>query len=370
MRVAHLTTVHDRRDPRIFLKECTSLAEGGHEVFLLVADGQGDERKNGVAIIDIGARSCMRLRRMTRDVLRMFVAAKKVRCDVYHFHDPELIPAGLLFRLSGKKVVYDVHEDYATSIAKVEHLPPFVRRFLALVIRIFEPCVARVFQTIIAEKYYEERLPNAEKILNYPLPEHKPAGRSHLPVREPLRVIYTGNITQERGAFTHVSLLDIHPSLHVYMIGRCTPSLAEQIRAHAGKDENRLHIVGAGEYMPFDTITGYYESGGWTAGLALFPPSEHYCRKELTKFFEYMQYGIPILASRFSVWASLIEANRCGVCVDPIFNREEMAAAVQTLLCGGAEMGLNGRRAVQEKYQWTSEEAKLLALYRRLETRD
>ncbi len=368
MRVAHLTTVHDRRDPRIFLKECTSLAEGGHEVFLFVADGRGNEHKNGVAIIDMGARSRMQLRRRTRDVLRMFVAAKRMECDVYHFHDPELLPAGLLFRLSGKKVVYDVHEDYGTSIGRREHLPSFIRHFLACAIRLFEPLVARAFQTIIAEKYYEERFPKAEKILNYPLPVHRPSGRSPLRIQEPLRVLYTGNITKERGAFAHIRLLDVHPSLHVYMVGRCATSLAEQMRSCAGKNSSRLHIVGAGEYVPFDVITRYYDAGGWTAGLALFPPSEHYHRKELTKFFEYMQYGIPILASRFPLWVSLIEGNCCGICVKTDFEREEMAAALQTLLRDGAEMGLNGQRAVREKYQWAYEEKKLLALYRRLET--
>ena len=38
-RVVHLTTVHQRRDVRIFHKECLSLARAGWDVHLVVADG-------------------------------------------------------------------------------------------------------------------------------------------------------------------------------------------------------------------------------------------------------------------------------------------------------------------------------------------
>jgi hypothetical protein len=65
MRIAHLTSVHPRYDTRIFLKECTSLANAGFEVNLIVADGQGDEKKNGVNIIDTGEKSPNRIKRMT-----------------------------------------------------------------------------------------------------------------------------------------------------------------------------------------------------------------------------------------------------------------------------------------------------------------
>ncbi|MBD3795980.1 MAG: glycosyltransferase family 1 protein, partial [Epsilonproteobacteria bacterium] len=57
-KITHLTSVHDRYDTRIFLKMCTSLATNkNYKVSLVVADGKGDETKNGVNIVDVGAKT-------------------------------------------------------------------------------------------------------------------------------------------------------------------------------------------------------------------------------------------------------------------------------------------------------------------------
>jgi hypothetical protein len=44
-KIAHLTSAHPRYDTRIFIKMCTSLAMSGYKVSLIVADGQGSERR-------------------------------------------------------------------------------------------------------------------------------------------------------------------------------------------------------------------------------------------------------------------------------------------------------------------------------------
>ena len=44
-KISHLTSVHPRFDTRIFLKECSSLANHGYSVSLVIADGKGNEKK-------------------------------------------------------------------------------------------------------------------------------------------------------------------------------------------------------------------------------------------------------------------------------------------------------------------------------------
>ena len=51
MKITHLTSAHPRYDTRIFIKMCSSLAKiKNYKVSLVVADGKGDEIKNGVEI--------------------------------------------------------------------------------------------------------------------------------------------------------------------------------------------------------------------------------------------------------------------------------------------------------------------------------
>ena len=112
IKITHLTSVHPRYDTRIFIKMCSSLAKNkNYEVSLVVADGKGNEVKNGVNIIDVGANSGGRISRMTKTVKKVFKKAKELDSDIYHLHDPELIPIGLKLKKIGKKVIFDAHED-------------------------------------------------------------------------------------------------------------------------------------------------------------------------------------------------------------------------------------------------------------------
>jgi glycosyltransferase involved in cell wall biosynthesis len=81
--------------------------------------------------------------------------------------------------------------------------------------------------------------------------------------------------------------------------------------------------------------------------------------------FEYMASSLPIIASDFPLWRSIIEKAQCGICVDPL-DPYAISEAINWILSHPSEahlMGQNGLRAVQEKYNWEQEEKKLLALY-------
>ncbi len=112
MKIVHLTSAHPRYDTRIFLKMCSSLAKNdNYQVNLVVADGKGNETKNSVNIFDVGAKTGGRISRMTKTVKKVFQKAVQLNSDIYHLHDPELIPIGLKLKKMGKKVIFDAHED-------------------------------------------------------------------------------------------------------------------------------------------------------------------------------------------------------------------------------------------------------------------
>jgi glycosyltransferase involved in cell wall biosynthesis len=101
------------------------------------------------------------------------------------------------------------------------------------------------------------------------------------------------------------------------------------------------------------------------AGLVVLHPVPKYLEATPTKLFEYMSAGIPVIASDFPAWRSIVEGHDCGLSVDPC-DPAAIADAIRLLIddeAGARRMGENGRRAVLEHYGWTAERDKLLALY-------
>ena len=130
VKVCHLTSAHKAMDIRIFQKECRSIAAGGMTAYLVVT-GSESQVKDGVHIVNAGPVPASRFRRMLISTWRVYRAGLKIDADIYHFHDPELLPYGYLLKRKGKKVIYDVHEDVAADIMDKEWIYRWLRKLVA-----------------------------------------------------------------------------------------------------------------------------------------------------------------------------------------------------------------------------------------------
>ncbi len=104
------------------------------------------------------------------------------------------------------------------------------------------------------------------------------------------------------------------------------------------------------------------------AGPVLIHPVIRYRTSYPTKLFEYMAGGIPVIASDFVLWREILEGTGCGLLVDPL-DPQAIADSIVYLLehpKEAAEMGRRGKKAVEEMYNWSKEEGKLLQLYKDL----
>jgi len=202
MRIAHLTSVHPRYDTRIFLKQCRSLADAGFSVSLVVADGKGDEIISNISIFDVG-KPKSRLDRILLITRRIWSKADSLDCDIYHLHDPELIPIGLKLKKRGKKVIFDSHEDVPKQILDKHYLNPFFRKMVSTFYVFYEMFVLKKYDLIItADQFvcdkYTVLHPLVMNINNYPVKEE--FGKGNKPYhKRPMRIAYVGGITAIRG---------------------------------------------------------------------------------------------------------------------------------------------------------------------------
>ena len=365
--VVHITTVHNVFDNRIFYRECISLSNAGFKVVLIAPNSHTQY----VSKINIRSFSCPKNRfgRMTLGVFRALRIAIKHGEKIFHFHDPEFIVAGLLLKIMGKHVIYDIHEDNSTALLEREYLPIAFRKVLSKVLSKLEQIATIPFFHVLAERYYSERFPRGRTILNYAqLPDVDEETLNKRPVNGQARLLYTGNVKSYRGAHQHVQILHNVPKAEIFLVGRCEDSMAKKLREKAGKYNGQLHIEGVDDFIPFERIIEYYQSEKWLAGLAIFPHSKHTLKKELTKIFEYMMYGLPVICSNVPNLRDIVENHECGLCVDPK-KEQDIANAVQFLIehpQEGQKMGKNGLHAAKTHYHWGTQEKKLISLYQEM----
>lgn len=115
-----------------------------------------------------------------------------------------------------------------------------------------------------------------------------------------------------------------------------------------------------------DGVRDVYERS--CAGLVTLHPIPNYLDALPIKMFEYMSAGIPVIASDFPLWRKIVLSANCGVCVDPL-NPAAIAGAIDELRQSPARaemMGRNGRMAVETRFNWKTEESKLVAFYERV----
>jgi glycosyltransferase involved in cell wall biosynthesis len=360
--VVILSSVHFALDVRIFYKQARSLADAGYKV-TLIARYDKNEIKDKVNIIGLPMPK-NRFQRMIEQTFRIFRLALNQNAVVYHFHDPELIPIGLILKFLGKKVIYDVHEDYQASIYTKDWLPSLIRTTVSNLFDWLEKKSSQKFNYIItATDHISKRFGNIKNIVlhNYPIIENGNSEFGCQKSKGEYTIIYAGGLARIRGIREIAeSIGHINDRFHVKLklLGKFNDRDFEtQIRSLAEFDKIEL------SYVPYTEVFSHLSSAH--VGLAMFHPVPNHIDSMPNKLFEYMSAGLPIIASDFPLWKQIVEGNKCGITVDPM-NPKAIAEAIEYLLERPElmnEMGENGRKAVLEKYSWQKESEKLIKIY-------
>ena len=365
-RVAHLTSDHTAMDSRIFYKECRSLSRAGYQV-TLVAPHTDDIEIDGVSIKAIRPPET-RWTRLSRTLIEILRLATKVDADLYHLHDPELLPIGLWLRGRGKAVIYDVHDDFP-ALASISNYHPFegpLRPFPAYFIRRMENLAApRMSAIVAADETLGMRFAALNDkcfiIHNLPMPEEL---APIVPVpwhRRACAVAYVGTFTTWRGLGEMVQAMDYVPKkldCKLLLVGTMKDQYRKLIAELPGYE--RVQLIGRVDRAGVRDILSSVR-----AGLSVAHPLPFVTLTWPIKIFEYMAAGIPVVASDFPLWRELLGRPPAGMFVNPL-DPKSIANAIEYVLCepsSAERMGLLGRRAVEERWNWSGEEQSLIRLY-------
>lgn len=364
-RVVHVISAQAAFDERVFCKECQSLARAGYEIIVLGNHDRNDS-VNGIMFRGLG-RSKGRLHRMTVKLFDLGREAFRVGGDLYHIHDPEVLMVGLVLRAAGKRVVYDIREDCPKTVLYKHYIPKPIRKPVMWIVERVENAAARGMSGLITAtptiaSRFRPMHSNVAVVNNYPiLDEFAPPTDREWGSRD-AAVTYIGGISEPRGIREMLAAMDLLPR-----------ALGAKLELAGWFFEPGLHdeLVATPQWQHVQW-RGKLDRSGIASllnrvqvGLVVLHPEQNFIVSHPIKLFEYMAAGIPVIASDFPLWRSIIQEAGCGLLVDP-FDTRALASAIERLMTNRDEaevMGRRGRKTIEERLNWANEERTLFSFY-------
>ena len=361
-----MTSVHTPYDTRIFLKECRTLAKNGYDVTYIVP-GTADEQRDGVKFSTV-PKPTNRKDRMFKTAKQVYKRALELNADLYHFHDPELIPWGLLLRMRGKKVIYDVHEEAANTVLDKDWLPKPLRKFMAGMVNLFEAIGSKTFNGIVTSRpALMEHFPPNKTVLANNFPILGELSRAEVPPFKdrPRRACYVGGHTADRGFREMVWGLGEIPDdfdFELWIAGPVDPpSMVEEMKTHPGF--KRMKLLGM---LSRPDVADLLNSSRF--GAVFFKPIANHVNSLPTKLFEYASAGLPTLGTDMKLWQGVIQEGGLGFVVD-INDPKAVAERFMWMADHPDEcekIGAHAKHAVETEFNWDIESKNMLGLYEKI----
>lgn len=359
-KICFLGSALSRRDPRIFWRQGRSLVSAGYDVTFIGCDSKPDDIEDGVRAISSGFSTSNRIKRMLCSKKYLYKKALEINADIYQVSEPELIPLGLKLKRIGKKVIFDMREDYPRLIFEKDYIPKVLRKPISSMLENYMCKSLKKFDAVFSvtphiveyikniwecrEVHLATNYPIVDKDFQLSFNEYDNRGNV---------LCYIGNVYRiSRQEITFKALEKISDIKYII----------------AGRIQNdyKSELVILPYWKRIEFIDGIEKDGleklyrRVSIGNSLRDFTDTGAPKGslgVIKIFEYMEAALPIICTNVELWKDIVDKYKCGICVNPN-NPDEIGEALLYLTEHKEEaykMGQNGRRAVLEEYNWENQ---------------
>ncbi|MBN1457442.1 MAG: glycosyltransferase family 4 protein [Sedimentisphaerales bacterium] len=374
-------------------REARDLIRGGHDLYIMARRGPGQkafEVVNGVKVIRVPLP--FQSKKAVADFIYFFfqryfiyfhilLACRRYRIEALHVHD---LPYAFATALAGKTlrlpVIFDMHEYYTVMLgmsfeAKVYRKFKMFSFILLWMLSAEEKVACRWSdKVIIVAEEHADRIEslgvkpediivvtNTEDIDHF----------SGLAIDGSIKdlygdgfvILYVGGFSPHRGLDTAIQampkILEKIPDAKLLMVGDgCNRQELEDL---AGEMNLQDKVIFTG-FQPFETLPSYID----LCDIGLIPhiSTPHIETTMPNKIFQFMMLERAVVTSNVRPLVRIINDADCGGC----FKERDPDSLAETII-GLYDSGLrnrlanNGKKAVQEKYNWQKTVQILLELY-------
>ena len=371
VRVLVITSGHEALDGRVYAREASGLERLGADVTVVGKWTTGTPGR--VPVLAVPPPSS-RPARFLIQPWRCLWKARKLRPDIVHFHDAEMLAVLPVARLLWRKArfVYDVHEDFANLMLVRDWLPRPVKPLVRALTAGFEGVLARLAHGIVAvTPPLAERFPHSSKAIAYNFaPEtffEEAVRRARKPREREFDVVHLGTLSVRRAEFLAAvlrSLRAIRPTARALIVG----AEDDVLQRIASRLPAGCEVLGKVAHEEVPALLGNAR-----VGLDVHPwLSPHLLPAFAVKVGEYMACGCAIVASAMPVLDELLAGS--GLEPDalariPGGEPEDYARSVDRMLVSieaGADPGAAARAFARRRMGFAGEAVKIGRLYRSL----
>lgn len=390
-----IATRHSLDDARVVHKEALSLKNAGHEVILVlscndefeyidnnnrvIAYGKypnGECRYKGLKIFGFPKRTGLLGKWQTYKILSFFLA--ELKADIYHAHEPDLslgiaLRAKNFLKTKGIKsyVIHDMHE-YPPGQAydKAKGVFKNIMRYIKILLDYY--FVKNIDSIITANTIVRGYVltlsyrKSIDVIYNAPILKLSPQlSPSVWDKNSKLMICHEGSLPFNRGLKELIGLVKEYKNkIKLRIIGDVFGSEREWFEKEVKKHQLEKSIDVTG-WLPYEQVGDALR--GCHVGLILFDDiMNNRLAGPPNKLFNYMNAGLPVVSVDFPEMHHIINEENCGILIKGQV-KNSLKSTINTLLNLEPKhlllMGINGQRAIRDRYSWEIMEKRLLNVY-------